>query len=87
MLSPDLDGRTASHAYRNGASSPLPSVVLSHEHIFEALSKSADNGSTLDFAHKGLTDVGEAGAEEIATMGQEAEGSWTVVRCVFTYLP
>ncbi|KZT68161.1 hypothetical protein DAEQUDRAFT_728197 [Daedalea quercina L-15889] len=85
MLSSDLDGRTASHAYRNGASSPLVSVVLSHEHILEALSKSTDNGSTLDFAHKGLTDVGEAGAEEIATVGQEADDSSTVVRIALAY--
>ena len=83
MLSPDLDGRTPSHAYRNGAPSPLSSVVLSHEHILDALSKSPDNGGTLDFAHKGLTDVGEAGAEEIATLtvGQEGDNSATAVRC------
>lgn len=81
MLSPDLDGRTPSHAYRNGASSPLSSVVLSHEHILDALSKSLDNGDTLDFAHKGLTDVGEAGAEEIATLGQDGDDGATAVRC------
>lgn len=82
MLSPDLNGRTPSHAYRSGASSPLSSVVLSHEHIQDALSKSPDNGGTLDFAHKGLTDVGEAGAEEIATLpvGQEGDNSATAVR-------
>ncbi|TFY67445.1 hypothetical protein EVJ58_g1617 [Rhodofomes roseus] len=80
MLSPDLDGRTPSHAYRNGASSPLHSVVLSHEYIFEALVKSSDDSATLDFTHKGLTDVGEAGAEEIAAVGQEAGDSSTVVR-------
>ncbi|KAH9842729.1 RAM signaling pathway protein-domain-containing protein [Rhodofomes roseus] len=85
MLSPDLDGRTPSHAYRNGASSPLHSVVLSHEYIFEALVKSSDDSATLDFTHKGLTDVGEAGAEEIAAVGQEAGDSSTVVRIALAY--
>ena len=83
MLSPDLDGRTPSHAFRNDAPSPLSSVVLSRENVLDALSKSSDNGGTLDFAHKGLTDVGEAGAEEIATLpvGQEGDNNATVVRC------
>lgn len=56
---------------RAGAVSPLPSVSLSREHITEALAKSPDNGATLDLAHKNLTDVGEDGAEELATVGRE----------------
>lgn len=39
----------------------------------EALSKSADNGASLDLAHKNLTDVGEDGAQEIADIGQGPE--------------
>lgn len=66
------------------ASTPLPSVSLSREHITDALSKSPDNGITLDLTHKGLTDVGEDGAEELANVSQSIEGGGerTVVRCV-----
>ncbi|GJE95156.1 RAM signaling pathway protein-domain-containing protein [Phanerochaete sordida] len=61
------------HAARNGAPSPLPSVSLSRGLITDALRKSADNGATLDLAHKNLTDVGEDGAAELANVGQEDE--------------
>ena len=69
---------------RAGAVSPLPSVSLSREHITEALAKSPDNGATLDLAHKNLTDVGEDGAEGLATVGRENDGDddSTLVRCV-----
>ncbi|KAH9951890.1 RAM signaling pathway protein-domain-containing protein [Amylocystis lapponica] len=78
-------GRLSSHTIRNGVSSPLPSISLSRDHITEALSKSPDNGGTLDLAHKGLTDVGESGAEELATVGQEDGGDSTVVRIALAY--
>lgn len=64
--------------------SPLPSVSLSREHITEAFAKSPDHGATLDLAHKNITDVGEDGAEELATVGREDddEGDSMLVRCV-----
>ncbi|KAI0748324.1 RAM signaling pathway protein-domain-containing protein [Daedaleopsis nitida] len=58
---------------RNTALSPLPSLSLTRDHITEALAKSPDGGATLDLAYKGLTDVGESGAEELATVGQDGE--------------
>ncbi|RPD66340.1 hypothetical protein L226DRAFT_566785 [Lentinus tigrinus ALCF2SS1-7] len=58
---------------RNAALSPLPSLSLTRDHITEALAKSPDGGATLDLAYKGLTDVGESGAEELATVGQDDE--------------
>lgn len=75
-----LNGRST--PARNGAVSPLPSVSLSREHITEALAKSPDNGATLDLAHKNLTDVGEDGAEELATVGtgNADESDSTLVR-------
>lgn len=74
--------RSTVHAARSGSSSPLPSISLSRDHITEALLKSPDNGATLDLTHKGLSDVGESGAEELATVGQDTEegSSSTVVR-------
>ena len=53
--------------------SPLPSLSLTRDHITDALAKSPDGGATLDLAYKGLTDVGESGAEELATVGQDEE--------------
>ncbi|KAI0273711.1 RAM signaling pathway protein-domain-containing protein [Gloeopeniophorella convolvens] len=57
--------------HRRQPSSPTSPTSLSHAHISEALLKSEDNGETLDFSHKGLTDVGESGAEQLATIGRE----------------
>lgn len=73
-------GRVPSHTVRNGVSSPLPSISLSRDHIDEALAKSPDNGATLDLAHKGITDVGESGAEELANIGQEDGAESSVIR-------
>ncbi|THH31152.1 hypothetical protein EUX98_g3038 [Antrodiella citrinella] len=72
---------------KNRALSPLPSVSLSREHITEALSKSPDNGATLDLAHKGITDVGEDGAEELATVGQgeDEDSDSTLVRIALAH--
>jgi hypothetical protein len=75
MSSSDVDcvaGRTSPFlsSSRGGALSPLPSTSLTEEHIAEALANSPDNGGTLDFTHKGLTDVGEDGAEHLATVGR-----------------
>jgi hypothetical protein len=50
---------------------PLPITSLSHTHISEVLLQSPDNGATLDLTHRNLTDVGETGAEQLATIGRE----------------
>jgi hypothetical protein len=52
--------------------SPSSPTALTPAHISEALAKSPDNGATLDFTYLNLTDVGEDGAEELATIGREA---------------
>ena len=48
-----------------------PTTSLTHAHISEALAQSPDDGATLDLAHKNLTDVGDAAAEELATIGRQ----------------
>lgn len=63
--------RTPLYMNKNSSSSSLPSTSLGHEHITDALLRSPDNGATLDLAKKNLTDVGEFGAEELATIGRE----------------
>lgn len=69
--------------HRHGPSSPTSTSSLNHEHISEALFKSEDNGETLDFSHMRLTDVGEDGAEQLATIGREdsMEDESSVLRC------
>lgn len=79
-------GRSSPYPYqsRNGANSPpLPSTSLSHAHITEALQNSPDNGATLDLTHRNLTDVGELGAEELATIGRKdsVDDESSVLRC------
>ncbi|KAH9945938.1 RAM signaling pathway protein-domain-containing protein [Epithele typhae] len=66
--------RKSSTASRTPSSSPLPSLSLTRDHITEALSKSPDGGATLDLAYKGLTDVGESGVEELASVGTDEDG-------------
>ncbi|KAI1794556.1 RAM signaling pathway protein-domain-containing protein [Ganoderma leucocontextum] len=65
--------RKSSTTPRNAAISPLSSLSLTRDHITEALTESPDGGATLDLAYKGLTDVGESGAEELATVGQDEQ--------------
>ena len=76
--------RKSSTASRTPSLSPLPSLSLTRDHITEALAKSPDGGATLDLAYKGLTDVGESGAEELAFAGQDEanESDSAVVRYV-----
>ncbi|KAK7049356.1 RAM signaling network component [Paramarasmius palmivorus] len=47
------------------------SSSLTHAHIQDALANSPDEGATLAFTKKGLTNIGEAAAEELATIGME----------------
>ena len=69
--------------HRHEPSSPTSTTSLNHEHISEALLKSEDNGASLDFRHMRLTDVGEYGAEQLATIGREdsMEDESSVLRC------
>lgn len=61
---------------------PISTTSLDHVHISEALFRSDDNGATLDFSHKGLTDV-KYGAEQLATIRREdsIEDESFVLRC------
>ncbi|KAI0362346.1 hypothetical protein OH77DRAFT_1441806 [Trametes cingulata] len=79
--------RKSSGTLRNAALSPLPSLSLTRDHITEALAKSPDGGATLDLAYKGLTDVGESGAEELATVGMDEDtgAESTVVRIALAH--
>jgi hypothetical protein len=74
--------------HRRGLSSPTFATSLNHIHISDALLKSEDNGATLDFSHKGLLDVGEYGAEQLATIGREdsMEDESSVLRCALPLL-
>jgi hypothetical protein len=66
-----------------GPPSPTSTTSLNHIHISEAFLKSEDNGATLDFSHMRLTDVGEYGAEQLATIGREdsMEDESSLLRC------
>lgn len=74
---------TAFLLHRHGPSSPTSTSSLNHVHLTEAFLKSEDNGATLDFSHMRLTDVGEYGAEQLATIGREdsMEDESSVLRC------
>ncbi|KAH9857083.1 RAM signaling pathway protein-domain-containing protein [Lenzites betulinus] len=79
--------RKPSGTPKNAVSSPLPSLSLTRDHITEALVKSPDGGATLDLAYKGLTDVGESGAEELANVGldEEIDSDSSVVRIALAH--
>lgn len=79
-------GRTSPFpSSKSGALSPLPSVSLTEEHVAEAVQQSPDNGATLDFTHKSLTDVGEDSVERLATTGHN-EALCSITRHVSTSL-
>jgi hypothetical protein len=61
--------------------SPAP-VTLSRAHIVDALAHSPDHGATLDLTRLNLSDVGEEGAEELASLGggDDLPGQSPVVR-------
>jgi hypothetical protein len=69
--------------HHQGPSSPISTTSLNHIHISEGFLKSDDHGATLDFSHMRLTDVGEYGAEQLATIGREdsMEDESSVLRC------
>jgi hypothetical protein len=73
-------------SHPHGPSSPTSASSLNHVHITEALLKSEDNGESLDFSHMRLTDVGEYGAEQLATIGREdsMEDESSVLRCALS---
>ncbi|KAH9005232.1 RAM signaling pathway protein-domain-containing protein [Lactarius hatsudake] len=57
--------------HKRRPSSPASTTTLNHSHISEVLLKSEDNGATLDFSHRGLTDIDEDGATQLAAIGRE----------------
>jgi hypothetical protein len=52
--------------------SPAP-VSLGRAHLAEALQRSQDGGATLDLTHLGLSDVGEDGAHELASVAADRD--------------
>ncbi|KAJ7168184.1 RAM signaling pathway protein-domain-containing protein [Mycena crocata] len=56
-----------------------PSLSLSPELIADALAQSTDNGATLVFLKKNLTDIGEEAAEDLATLGRETPDDESLV--------
>jgi|ERR1700722_11862284 len=89
-MSPPDSEATAHNPSRlktNGFSSSLPSISLSAGHISEALKRSLDDGATLDLTRQNLTDVGECGVEELATIGTtDVKDEGSVTRCATNYL-
>ena len=79
----DTQLSSAFSLHKRWPSSPTSTTTLNHSHISEAVSKSEDNGATLDFSHRGLTDVDEYSAAELAAVGNEdsIEDEGSVLRC------
>ncbi|THV07960.1 hypothetical protein K435DRAFT_642682 [Dendrothele bispora CBS 962.96] len=73
MSSLDVD-RSVLHSpsSRKRTSFPSSSLGLSHGHIRDALARSPDDGATLVLLKLNLTYVGEAAAEELATIGRNS---------------
>ena len=89
MSAPDNAGRVDSRPSSFPTTrqrSPSPPVSLTDHHLAEALANSPDNGATLDFTHKRLADVGEDGAERLATAGRSESSTDAVqiTRSVFS---
>lgn len=79
----DTQLSSAFSLHKRWPSSPTSTTTLNLSHISEALSKSEDDGATLDFSHRGLTDVDEYSAAQLAVVGREdpMEDESPVLRC------
>lgn len=79
----DTQLSSAFSLHKRWPSSPTSTTTLNDNHISEALLKSEDNGATLDFSHRGLTDVDECSATQLAAVGREdsMEDEGSVLRC------
>jgi len=79
----DTQLSSAFSLHKRRPSSPTSATTLNHSHISEALMKSEDNGATLDFSHRGLTDVDEYSVTQLAAIGREdpMEDEGSVLRC------
>ena len=79
----DTQLSSAFSLHKRWPSSPTSTTTLNDNHISEALLKSEDNGATLDFSHRGLTDVDEYSATQLAAVGREdpMEDESSVLRC------
>ncbi|KAI9466287.1 RAM signaling pathway protein-domain-containing protein [Lactarius psammicola] len=73
MESASVDAQLSSafSLHKRRPSSPTPTTTLNHSHISEVLLKSEDSGATLDFSHRGLTDIDESSATQLAAIGRE----------------
>ncbi|KAF8274940.1 RAM signaling pathway protein-domain-containing protein [Lactarius quietus] len=67
----DTQLSSAFSLHKRWPSSPTSTTTLNDNHISEALLKSEDNGATLDFSHRGITDVDEFSAAQLAAVGRE----------------
>jgi hypothetical protein len=79
----DTQLSSAFSLHKRWPSSPTSTTTLNDNHISEALLKSEDNGATLDFSHRGLTDLDEYSATQLAAVGREdpVEDESSVLRC------
>ena len=79
----DTQLSSAFSLHKRWPSSPTSTTTLNDNHISEALLKSEDNGATLDFSHRGLTDIDEYSATQLAAVGREdpMEDESSVLRC------
>jgi hypothetical protein len=79
----DTQLSSAFSLHKRWPSSPTSTTTLNDDHISEALLKSEDNGATLDFSHRGLTDVDEFSTAQLAAVGREdpMEDESSLLRC------
>lgn len=79
----DTQLSSAFSLHKRWPSSPTSTTTLNDNHISEALLKSEDNGATLDFSHRGISDVDEYSATQLAAVGREdpMEEESSVLRC------
>jgi hypothetical protein len=79
----DTQLSSAFSLHKRWPSSPTSTTTLNDNHISEALMKSEDNGATLDFSHRSLTDLDEYSATQLAAVGRDdpMEDESSVLRC------
>lgn len=74
-------------AFDHGRVSPSPTPKsLTKTQIADAIARSKDDGCTLDFSNRDLSEIGEMAAEQLSLVrtGEEEDEESCILRCVST---
>lgn len=78
------NGSALDHGRVSPTPTPVASKALTKMQIADAIARSKDDGCTLDFSNRDLSEVGELAAEQLALVrtGEDDDEDSCILRCV-----